>query len=369
MHLLAALAGVLLILTMLWDAFETIVLPRRVARRVRLARYYYRGSWRTWRRVAERLTRGPRRETVLSYFAPLSLIVLIALWATGMVFGFALLYWAMGSTVVVHSGVPGFGSDLYMSGSTFFTLGIGDVTPSTRLAKTVTVVEAGTGFGFLALVIGYLPVLYQSFSRREQGISTLDARAGSPPAAAELLRRHGEGDSPELLALTLRDWESWAADVLESHLSYPLLAYYRSQHDADSWLSTLTMILDATALISVGIAGVPKRQAQLTFAMSRHAAVDLAQVFGASPDGGEDRLPPAQLARMRAFLSAASVPLTEGAEADAKLAELRALYEPYVATLSVYLRMPLPPWMPRDHRPDDWETSAWESVIADTFEY
>src|SRR5205823_4688769 len=194
-------------------------------------------------------------------------------------------------------------SDVYMSGTTFFTLGLGDVVPRTALAKTLTVIEAGTGFAFLAAVIGYFPVIYQAFSRREVAISLLDARAGSPPSASELLWRH-RGD-PGSAALTdlLRDWERWAADVLESHLSYPPLAYFRSQHYNESWLAALTTILDASAFIIVGLEGWCARQAELTFAMARHAVVDLAQVFSTPPRPTAERLSSAQLAGLRKRLA------------------------------------------------------------------
>ena len=149
------------------------------------------------------------------------------------------------------------------------------------IARALTVIEAGVGFGFLALVIGYLPVLYQGFSRREVNISLLDARAGSPPSAGELLVRH-VGDTAGLETL-LRDWERWAAELMESHLSYPVLLYFRSQHEHQSWLGALTAVLDASALVMVGVEGGPVRQAQLTFAMARHAVVDLAQAAGVAP--------------------------------------------------------------------------------------
>src|SRR5205823_221885 len=144
-----------------------------------------------------------------------------------------------------------FGTDFYFSGSTFFTLGMGDVAPQSNVARALAVIEAGTGFGFLALVIGYIPVLYQSFSRREVSISLLDARAGTPPTGVELLRRH-DGDMEEFTRILI-EWEKWSAELLESHMSYPVLAYFRSQHDNQSWLASLTAVLDACALCMVGI--------------------------------------------------------------------------------------------------------------------
>jgi hypothetical protein len=305
---------------------------------------------------------GKRREKYLSYYGPLSLLLLLSVWASSLIVGFAMLQWALGSEMSAPEGAATFGTDLYMSGTTFFTLGLGDVMPRTPLARAVTVVEAGTGFGFLAMVIGYLPMLYQAFSQREVIISLLDARAGSPPRAAELLRRHGQGYMEELGQL-LRDWERWSAELLESHLSYPVLGYYRSQHDNQSWLAALTTILDASVLVIVGIEGAPARQALLTFAMARHAVVDLAQIFNTPPRAPEpDRLPPANLARLRETLAAAGVLLRDGSGADRKLAELRRMYEPYVNALADYLCVILPAWTLAAGTIDNWQTSAWERI-------
>ena len=188
---------------------------------------------------------------------------------------------------------PDFRSDLYVSGTTIFTLGLGDVTPQNPWARALVILESGTGLGFLAVVMGYFPVLYSAFSRREVSISLLDARAGSPPTAAELMRRHSFEGAEQALSVLLIEWERWSAELLESHISYPLLCYFRSQHTSQSWLSALTSILDTSALLIAGVRGHEARQAQLTFAMARHAIVDLAQVFSLRPvNDAPDRLPP-----------------------------------------------------------------------------
>ena len=147
----------------------------------------------------------------------------------------------------------------------------------------MAVAETGIGFGFLAVVISYLPVLYQAFSHREVTIALLDARAGSPPTAAQLLVRLARHRNFAPLDRFLEEWERWAAEVLESHVSFPVLSYYRSQHDNQSWLAALTAILDTAALVIAGAKGVDPYQAQLTFAMARHAVVDLAQVYNVPP--------------------------------------------------------------------------------------
>jgi hypothetical protein len=357
---LAAVAGLLLLAVVLWDAFETIILPRRVTRRFRLTRLFYRATWRPFA-AASRLVPSKRHETYLSFYGPLSLVGLLVLWAAALVAAFGFLQYAEATPVQLSDGSrsDSLATNVYLSGTTLFTLGLGDVVPRGRLARALAVVEAGTGFGFLAVVIGYFPVIYQAFSRREVNISLLDARAGSPPTAAELLRRHRGTGGIEALERLLHEWEQWAAELLESHLSYPVLAYFRSQHKNESWLTALTTVLDASALLMVGVTGGCARQARLTFAMARHALVDLAQVFGTPPAASPERLSPAALAALRGDLAAAGFPVAEGGALDARLAELRAMYEPYAAALSRYLLQPLPSWRAERPRPDNWQTSAW----------
>jgi hypothetical protein len=259
MRTVVAVISVALLATVLLEAFETVVLPRRVTRRIRLTRAFYRVTWRPWVALARRLGSRARRESYLSFFGPLSLLLLLCVWAVGLIMGFAMLQWALRSPLHGPGGRIGVGTYVYLSGTTFFTLGLGDVTPLGPVGRALTVGEAGVGFGFLALVIGYLPVIYQAFSRREANISLLDARAGSPPSATELLRRHGQ--SMDELGRLLRDWERWSADLLESHLSYPVLCYYRSQHTTQSGLAARPTILEASARVMVGIDGA-QRQAQ-----------------------------------------------------------------------------------------------------------
>lgn len=361
MNLLGIAAGIIIILIVLWDAFEAIVLPRRVTRRVRLTSVFYRTTWTPWHWIALSIKKGKQREKLLGFFGPLSLLMLLTVWAVGLVLAFGLIHWSISAGFTSNHPLNSLGYSLYFSGSTFFTLGLGDVTPTTAGGRFVTVLESGIGIGFLALVIGYLPVLYQAFSRREVNISLLDARAGTPPTATELLRRHHEAGNMQALEQLLGDWEKWSADLMESHLSYPVLCYFRSQHDNQSWVAALTTILDACALVMVGVDGAPTFQAQLTFKMARHAVVDLSQTFNISPQPPkEDRLDERELRRMRASLADAGMTLHDGVDADENLIALRRMYEPYVNALAEQLLMPLPPWMQKGKAVDNWQTSAWE---------
>lgn len=364
MKLLAIIPGIAIIVAILWDAFETIILPRRVTRRFRLTRAFYQAIWAPWSALARSFQNSKRREKVLGLFGPLSLLMLLALWALGLIVGYAVVYWSLGASLNTASPAT-FLDYFYLSGVTFFTLGFGDVVPVLPPGRILAVLEAATGFGLLAIVIGYLPVLYQSFSRREVNISLLDARAGSPSSAAEMLRRHAESGHLLELVEVLREWERWAAELLESHLSYPVLCYFRSQHDNQSWLAALTTVLDTCALVMVGVAGLPAWQARLTFAMARHAVVDIAQVFStapAAPQACVTRLFPGDLERLREILEHNGALLNEGQDAELRLTELRAMYEPYVSALSERLLMPLPPWILSSDAIDNWKTSAWGRI-------
>jgi Ion channel len=353
-----AAIAVVLILVILWDAFETIILSRRVSRKFRLTRFFYKLLWTPWRALAKQVPEGNRRENVLMVFGPLSLILLLVLWAVGLIVSFALLHWGLGTQLAGPRDLSGFGEDLYMSGTNFFTLGLGDVTPRSALARGLTVLESGMGFGFLALVIGYLPTLSQAFSRREVNISMLDARAGSPPTAAQLLRRHSRQGEDDLYDL-LRDWERWSAELLESHVSFPVLSYFRSQHDNQSWVAALTTILDACCLAIARIEEGPERVARLTFAMARHAVVDLCAVFHLAPlPPASDRLPAGEAQRVEKFLANAGYTIRCDEACLGKFSAMRAMYEPYVQALSAYLLMPLPAWIPPEGARDNWQAKA-----------
>jgi Ion channel len=353
-------AGVAIFLIVLWDAFEAIILPRRVTRKFRLTRVFFRVTWSGWKCLMFLAPSPKRREALLGFYGPLSLLVLVGVWAVGLVLGFGLMQYGAGSAVVTNGGPSGLNTDMYLSGTTFFTLGLGDVIPHSGLARVLVVTEAGFGFGFLAAVIGYLPFIYGSFSKREVNISLLDSRAGTPPTAGELLRRHSYAQGQEALAELLKDWELWCAELMESHLSYPVLAYFRSQHDNQSWIASLTAILDTSALVMVGVEGACEKQAELTFAIARHAVVDLSQVFGTAPAPlPQERLTADNLRHIRDVLAHHGMKLHDGAEADQELAKLRNMYEPYVYALATYLNQTIPPWIPLKKGKDNWQTTAW----------
>lgn len=361
MRAFAEILGVFMILAVLWEVFETIILPRRVQRKVRGTRFFYLGTWRPWKALTLGFRNQWLREELLGLYGPASLLLLFGLWTLGLIVSYGLLYWGLDAPLGGRSNIPhSLGTDLYFSASNFFTLGLGDLLPHGKLVRAITMLEAGMGLGFLGLVIAYLPTLYTSFSTREANISLLDARAGSPATAGEMLRRHAHFGELRNLDTLLADWEDWSAALMESHVSYPVLCYFRSQHTNQSWVAALTAILDTCSLVMIGVNDMPDWQARLTFAICRHALVDIAQVFHRVPLIGEDRLPLEAFEKLRGVFKKEN--LIVGAHEDAylRLKHLRNLYEPYALALSRMLLMPLPPWSRIPGSKDNWTVSFWE---------
>jgi Ion channel len=282
----------------------------------------------------------------LSFYGPFSLLLLLIFWAIVLIFGFSLLYWAPGNVIEKTEGHGSLANCIYFSGTTFFTLGLGDIVPRASFAKVLSVLEAGMGFGFLAVIISYLPALNQSFFRRETSISLLDAHVGSPPTAAGILQRHVRGKNLEVLHQLLYDWERWSAEFHESHLSYPLLAYFRSQHEKQSWLAALTSILDTCAFVMAGLEDACECQAELTFAIAKHAIVDLSLVFRCPLWKIEgNRFSLSELTYLHSTLTGGGLVLRQVNDMEKRLAELRLQYEPYIYSLARRFRLIVPPWI------------------------
>jgi hypothetical protein len=360
MRLLALIFGIVLIVLVAQDAFETIVLPRRVTRRIRLTQLFYRATYFGSNSIGRLIRSSARRDSFLGYMGPFSLLALLVFWAVLFVFGFGLVLWGLAVPVSAPEPEADLLTYLYLSGTTFFTLGLGDITPLPGVGRVLVVSEAALGFIFLALVISYVPILYQAFSRRELRISLLDERAGSPPTAVEVLRRKCVGKSDEELRMMLHDWEEWSADILESHLSYPILTLYRSQHEEQSWVGALTVILDTCALMLTTLDSVPLEPARFAFAMARHAVVDLSQVLRTAPQATVNRISSAEVTRLQELLVRAGLHLRNETIDEQELAELRATYEPFVIALAERMLVSLPPWIPPQDSLDDWQTSAWD---------
>jgi len=341
---LAFAAGIVILVTTMLDVFRVLVMPRAARGRYRLSRLLFLWLWRPWRWIALRARTEAGRERFLAGASPMSLFVLLAAWAALTVFGYGLVLW---SPLFVH-GVHGsqaesLGTAVYLSGASLFTIGFGDVV-ATGGTRVVVIVEGANGLMLIALVIGYLPVLYQAFNRREVGILMLDARAGAPPSGAELLRRAGGPGVRRSMPALFGEWERWAADVLESHLSYPFLAFFRSPHDNTSWVTSLGAVLDAATLVLSSVEDEPCTDAaEMFYATGTHAVEDLFYYFRLPERPGV--IERGEFDQVLKDLAAARIPLKPADEAWKSFSELRAAYGGRLNALAARVTAPPAQWI------------------------
>jgi hypothetical protein len=274
MRWIALPAGVGVLLWTLLDVFRTLVMPRAARGRFRLSRMLFAPIWYPWRWVGVRRNTVQARERVLAAAAPFFFFVLLIGWVSLALLGYALILWSPAFVHGMGSGDGSFADAIYHSGTSLFTLGFGGGV-ATGWTRAIAVLGGATGLGLFAVVIAYLPVLYQAFNRREVGVLLLDTRAGSPPSGPELLHRMGSAGVASTLPQLFAEWERWVADVLETHMSYPLLVLFRSPHDYTSWVTSLGSVLDAATLLLTSVEDEPEERAKLLYGTGVHAVEDL----------------------------------------------------------------------------------------------
>jgi hypothetical protein len=270
-------AGLVVVGVVLNDVFQAVVVPRPTPGGFRLTRVVIRGSWRISRSLALRKASSEQRERMLGTFAPLILIIQLLVWIAGLILGFGLLLYALRTQT--RPPLENLPMAMYFAGTSLLTIGYGDIVAHSALARLVSIAAAIAGLGLIALAISFIFSLYASFQRREILVVTLDARAGAPPSGVNLLESVSKLGLRDDLARLFFDWEKWAAEVLDSHMAYPLLAYFRSSHDNESWISALGAVLDAATLVQTTVVDIPRGPAKLMYAMGRHAVEDLARYF------------------------------------------------------------------------------------------
>ncbi|MGH7904975.1 MAG: ion channel, partial [Candidatus Dormibacteraceae bacterium] len=335
-------AGLVVIAVVGYDIFQSIVLPRPAVGRVRVSPHLVGLLWSAWR-SAGRLPRRPeRREAFLAAFAPGAVLYLLCIWALALVFGYGLLIMAVGGGVRPHP--TGLGTALYLSAVSLFTLGFGDPVPVAVTARAVVVSEAAIGLGMVALVISLLFSLFSSFQRRESLVVTLDASAGAPPSGLQLLENSARLEMPELLAQTFGAWTQWSAEVLESHLAYPILVYFRSSHDNEAWVNSFGAVMDAAALVIAAVEGLPIGPARLFMKVGRHMVEDLGWYFRFPHTHDLDTtIEEFDIARAR--LLAMGYRLQDREPAWAEFLSLRQQYAPALERLGEYLSIAPAPWI------------------------
>jgi len=340
MRWIALPVGIVLVVWTLLDVFRTLVMPRAARGRVRLSRILFRTMWRPWRWIGVRAKTVQARERVLASAAPFFFFVLLIGWVSLALLGYALLLWSPAFV----DGIPGgdsFGNALYVSGTSLLTLGsVGGVTGLTR---AIVVAEGATGLGLFAVVIAYLPVLYQAFNRREVGVLLLDARAGSPPSGPELLHRMGSAGASSSLHGLFAEWERWVSDVLETHMSYPILALFRSPHDYTSWITSLGSVLDAATLILTSVDDESDDRAKLLYGTAVHAVEDLFYYFRLTERESVIQRP--EFEDVLNDMKNDGFSIRPVDEAFARFTEKRAKYAPRLDAIVVLLAAPPGQWI------------------------
>jgi hypothetical protein len=360
LRILVGVLGAALVALMLAEIFFSFLLPRRVKRDPAIVRSVFNYAWLPWRRLARSMP-AQTADTMLGIYGPFGLLLNLVLWVAALMLGYACLQWANGSHLGPMHAAVGFGDDVYFSAATMTTDGPSALSAQTTFARVIQVIDSGTGLAVLAIVVGYLPSLYQAFSRREATVSQLDARAGSPPSAGRLVIRSTQRDGWPAMNRYLGSWETWVAELMETHLAYPVLAYFRSQHVNQNWLSAMCTVLDTCAFTIAAAPAGSVDSARFTYAIARHAVVDLSYSFRVDPlPPAEDRLPLGDLEELLRQLGEAGVEAATDLETmKTRLERMRGSYEPYINALGARLELPLPPWLAPESPTDNWRTTEW----------
>ena len=342
LDIVAFVAGLVGVGYLLNDVFQSVVVPRPTPGRFRLSRWLIRPSWRAWRWYGLRISDADRRERMLGTYGPLAVILLLLCWMAGLIVTYGLMLYALRTGV--HPTLQNLGEAFYFAGVSVLTLGFGDFVATGGLARFIILAEAVSGLGLIALAISFLFSLYGSLQRREMQVVTLDARAGAPPSAVSLLETYAKlkliGDLPRFFAV----WETWAAQVLDQHLAYPVLAYFRSSHDNESWVSALGAVLDTATLVLTTVEIDYHGEALMMYSMGRHLVEDLSRYFRLG-DGSEVGVEPEEFDQARDRLAAAGFQLRPREQAWKKFTELRSAYADPLNTMAKFWAAPPAQWI------------------------
>src|SRR3989442_9290011 len=342
MRWIALPVGIVILLWTLLDVLRTLVMPRAARGRFRLSRILFRPVWNPWRWVGVRRKTIQSRERVLAAAAPVFFFLLLFGWVSLALLAYALILWSPAFVHGMGRSDGSFGDALYTSGSSLFTLGIGSGA-ATGWTRAIVVLAGANGLGLFAVVIAYLPVLYQAFNRREVGVLLLDARAGSPPSGPELLHRMGSAGVASSLPELFAEWERWVADVLESHMTYPILGLFRSPHDDTPWVTSLGSVLDAATLIITSVDEEPDERAKLLYGTGVHAVEDLFYYFRLTER--ETVIQRDEFEDVLNDMQDDGFSIRPADEAIARFTEKRAKYAPRLDALAVMLAAPPGLWI------------------------
>ncbi len=340
MEAVAFAAGLFLIALASWDLFETVVVPRPTPGWFRIGRYLVRGSWRVLRALRDGRP-GRSYDTLLGLFAPAATVGLLFAWLATLIVGYGLILFALRDEL--RPVPPDLGSAIYFAATSLLTLGFGDIVAAEAPARILVTTAAIGGLGAVALVVTFLFSLYGSYQRREVQVVTLQAAAGAPPSAVALLETYAQLGLVERIPELFVDWQRWAVEVLDSHVAYPLLGYFRSSHDNLSWISALGSILDAASLVLTSVSGIPRGEAKLFKRVGTHLVEDIYNLgFHAGAQSTVDR---SDFEAACGRLEQAGYRLTPTEAAWPAFEAARATYAPRLEAMARYWATPATSWL------------------------
>jgi ion channel len=270
-------AGLAVLVVVLYDLFQSVVLPRPAINKLATVRYIVRALYWMWRWVGNRMSSIPRRERWLASYGPVGVLAIFITWGLALVLAYGLII--DGVRDEMRPVPDSFGTSLYFSATTLVPLSYGDFVPEGVPARVATIAESATGVILAALAITLLFSLYESFQKREELVVTLDAFAGAPPSGVQMLETAASHGMLEELVKTFDDWRQWAAAVLESHLAYPMLVFFRSSHDNEAWLNSFGAVMDAAILVMSTVEDKSEGPAKLMYRVGNHLVEDLSWYF------------------------------------------------------------------------------------------
>ena len=341
LHILAALGGIALVASALGDVFQSVVVPRSVSSRYRPSAYFGRYGWRGWREAALRLRGAETREDVLATYAPTLLTSLLIAWVAMLILGYGLIFWSLRDGLRPH---PGLVDCIYFAGVTLTTIGYGDIAPVWTIDRFVAIFAAASGLGVVATVTTFLFQTLAAFQRREAFIVTISERTGAPPSGLEFVLKHVRLGVEDDIDTVLRDAQRWLSEVLETHLAYPVLTYFRSSHDDESWVGTLGALLDASTLLITTTAIEHRGQAELTLALGSHLVRDFGRFFRL-PDGPDAGVDYDEFALAYRSLRELGVALRPLEDAWPDFAATRATYATQLDAMARWWRIPPAQWV------------------------
>jgi hypothetical protein len=333
--------GAIFVVLAFGDIFQSVIVPRPAGRALRPSALISRWGWRAWRWVGHRIGDNERREDFLGTYAPLLLVSLLIFWVAMLMFGYGLIFFGLRGELKPE---PDLGTALYFAGTSLLTIGYGDVVPVGGAARAVSLITGASGFGVVAIVTTFLFSIFGAFQTREAFVVLFTNRAGAPPSAIEMIETHSRLKIISNLEATMRESQLWMAQVMETHLAYPVLTYFRSTHDSISWIAVFGTVLDA-ATLTITTLDVPyKGEALILNRLGRHFVNDVSSYFRFEGDGdaGVER---AEFDIAYDRLGAAGLPLHDRDTAWKQFSELRSTYASRLNQMAQYWRIPPAQWV------------------------